>query len=125
MTRPSRICAEPGCPEYQPCPDHGVERTDDRPSASERGYGPKWSGYSKRYREEHPWCLHCERQGRKSPVAVVDHIKPVTGPTDPGFWTPANHQPLCLSCHAVKTASEGRTARHVVPAKPERRWGVA
>jgi 5-methylcytosine-specific restriction endonuclease McrA len=50
----------------------------------------------------------------------------VTGPDDPLFWMPSNHQPICNSCHRFKTASEGRTAQHKPSAKaPRGAWRMA
>jgi 5-methylcytosine-specific restriction protein A len=48
----------------------------------------------------------CEAQGRVTASEHVDHIKPVSGPGDPLFWEPTNHQALCQSCHSIKTARE-------------------
>lgn len=122
MGRPARVCAEPGCPQFEPCAVHPkTPRGDDadRPNAAARGYDARWAAYSARYRRQHPWCRTCEAEGRRGPTQIVDHIKPVTGPDDPGFWDKENHQPLCRSCHGIKTNREGRTSQ--APAPPASR----
>lgn len=126
LSRPSRVCAVPGCPEFTPCPKHGAETTEDRPGSAARGYGARWKAYSEAYRRKHPLCRPCQAQNRETPTDAVDHIQPVTGPTDPRFWARDNHQPICRSCHAIKTAQEGRTqgTKPILPANP-RRWVIA
>ena len=113
--RPPRPCAHPGCPELTKhrsgyCDQHlRVTRQQydhDRGTAKQRGYSARWAQYSKLYRIEHPLCVVCEAQGRVTVSQHVDHIKPVTGPDDPLFWEPSNHQALCQSCHSIKTAKE-------------------
>lgn len=115
MAKAQRVCATPGCPAisadpYCPaCEAKRPKRVDTRPSSTVRGYGPRWQRYAHDYRAQHPWCRQCAREGRRSRTQAVDHIRPVTGPQDPGFWEASNHQPLCRSCHAVKTQAEGQT----------------
>jgi 5-methylcytosine-specific restriction protein A len=36
----------------------------------------------------------------------TDHIVAVTGPDDPLFWDKTNWQPICHTCHSIKTAKE-------------------
>lgn len=74
-----------------------------RPNANARGYGYEWQQYSKEYRRQHPICSDCERAATE----LVDHKQPVTGPDDPLFWDPTNHQGLCWSCHSKKTRRQG------------------
>lgn len=101
---------------------------DGRPSAAQRGYDAKWTAYSAAYRLRHPSCRPCRDAGGHTPTELVDHIVPVTGPDDPLFWSETNHQPICRECHAVKTAQEGRTAKHRVTASVSdvapRKWVV-
>lgn len=89
------------------CEAHRKEgmKADDgyRPAAHLRGYDSRWSRYRSRYLRRHPLCSTCNR-----PANVVDHIRPVSGPEDPGFYDEENHQPLCTRCHAVKTAADKR-----------------
>jgi len=77
-----------------------------RLSANERGYTSRWARYSKIFRRNNPLCVDCKKRGILTPSRHVDHIKAVSGPDDPLFWDPENHQPLCESCHAHKTATE-------------------
>ena len=87
---------------------------DRRGSSSARGYGSRWQAYRRAFLLEHPLC-ECElHQGRDdAPCATdVDHIRPVTGPDDAGFWDRSNHQALAHACHSRKTAREdGRWGR--------------
>lgn len=81
----------------------------DRGSAHKRGYTSRWTNYSKLYRRNHPLCVSCLSVGKLTSVehgGHVDHILPVSGPGDPLFWEPTNHQSLCHACHSVKTARE-------------------
>ncbi|WP_085981300.1 MULTISPECIES: HNH endonuclease signature motif containing protein [unclassified Paenibacillus] len=44
-------------------------------------------------------------KGKLEPATVVDHITPHKG--DMGlFWDQGNWQPLCATCHSIKTAKE-------------------
>ena len=82
----------------------GGRRTERRPSAAKRGYGRKWRKESKAFLAEHPFCVHCEAEGRTVAATVVDHIKPHRG--DPKlFWSRRNWQGLCVMHHNRKTGS--------------------
>jgi 5-methylcytosine-specific restriction protein A len=76
-----------------------------RGSAHARGYTAAWQAYSRRYRYEHPWCVLCLKDGKQRITQQVDHISPVSGPQDPSFWDPMNHQALCTPCHSRKTVT--------------------
>jgi len=78
----------------------------ERPNAARRGYGRRWREYVSRYRRDHPLCVLCLAEEHLEPTACVDHIVPVSGPDDPLFWDEANHEALCRTCHARKTARE-------------------
>jgi shikimate kinase len=113
-------CAHPGCPAVVPasvrfCPDHakGDKRQkffDDegkKLSASQRGYGSRWTKFSKWYRTSvEPLCRECSKEGNLTPAQVVDHIEPVEGPDDPRFFDQDEVQSLCRACHNRKTALE-------------------
>ena len=117
---PRRPCRSPGCRELVQgsyCAAHErkkevvqrearIKYDNERGTAHARGYGSRWTAYSKRYRQEHPLCVVCERNGKLKLTECVDHIVPVSGPDDPLFWEPSNHQSLCGSCHSEKTAKE-------------------
>ena len=58
-----------------------------------------WTQASKRYRAKHPLCVMCERRGKITLAAVVDHILPRH--THPHlFWDEDNWQALCMGCHS-------------------------
>lgn len=76
---------------------------EDRPSAHRRGYTMTWRRYRLAYLREHPLCVRCGQ-----PASDVDHVVPVEGPDDDGFWVESNHQALCESCHSRKTMTEDR-----------------
>lgn len=79
-----------------------------RPNSTRRGYGYKWQKYARGFLSRNPFCVACESLGRDTAAECVDHIMPVTGPADPVFWTPKNHQPLCWKCHGRKTVSDNK-----------------
>lgn len=115
--RPRKACAHPGCPELigagiTYCDKHralSYKRQDElRGTASQRGYGSRWARYARIYKRANPLCRACEAQGIVTPAYVVDHIEPVTGPDDPLFWEPSNHQGLCERCHSIKRVTEDK-----------------
>jgi 5-methylcytosine-specific restriction protein A len=79
-----------------------------RKSAHERGYGARWQRYTKWFLAGHPicQCTDCTVNGTIKAATDVDHVKPVSGPDDPLFWEPTNHQAMAHDCHARKTARE-------------------
>jgi len=117
---PRKPCRKPGCKTLTLgsfCEAHTVQREtvqreqrirydNERGTATERGYNSKWARYSKQYRLENPLCAICEKAEKLVLAQCVDHIVPVTGPDDPLFWEPTNHQGLCNTCHSIKTATE-------------------
>lgn len=105
-------CTFPGCGvlgESGRCPLHRAQaraQSDARRGHSAaRGYGWRWRKYREQFLREHPLCKACELRGQLAPSTDVDHISPVSGPDDPLFWDPTNHQALCHACHSSKTAS--------------------
>src|SRR5918996_225875 len=84
-----------------------TELDRQRPSASARGYGPRWRRARAAYLARHPLCGPCREAGRLEPATVVDHRVPHRG--DPVlFWDEANWAALCKRCHDAKRAREGR-----------------
>jgi 5-methylcytosine-specific restriction protein A len=79
-----------------------------RGHSAARGYGDRWRRYRTAFlsHPENACCRHCAARGRITPATDVDHVTPITGPNDPLFWDPANHQPLCHRCHAIKTRAD-------------------
>jgi len=109
---PRRPCAQPGCPALvgrgeRYCQAHQAAQRraydDKRGSAASRGYGARWRRYRLMCLRRHPLC---QAPGCTRPAECVDHIVPVSGADDPGFWIVSNHQGLCLRCHSAKTAAE-------------------
>jgi 5-methylcytosine-specific restriction protein A len=89
-----------------------------RLSAQERGYTSRWARYSRRFRKNHPLCADCFKRGIVKVGGHVDHVVPVSGPDDPLFWEPTNHQNLCETCHSVKTARQDGGFGHKTSGKP-------
>ncbi|WP_338042346.1 HNH endonuclease [Paenibacillus alba] len=54
---------------------------------------------------KHPLCLDCLKKNRVTAATVIDHIIPHKG-NRILFWDQENWQPMCGSCHGIKTASE-------------------
>lgn len=118
--KPKHPCNFVGCPNLTNkrfCKEHEkleIQKYEQsRLSSTQRGYDKTWSRYRKAFLSRNPLCIECEKQGRLTPATDVDHIKPVTGPNDPGFWDEKNLRSLCHECHSRKHAKEGR------------RWGRA
>jgi len=80
---------------------------DTRPSASARGYGPRWRKARESYLKRHPVCVVCQAHGRLTPATVVDHIIPHKGDYQL-MWDRTNWQALCESCHNSKTMKESK-----------------
>lgn len=78
-----------------------------RPSAHQRGYTKDWARAAKVYLSENPLCRHCERLGQLTTATQVDHIRPHKGDRDL-FWDVENWQPLCHSCHSIKTNTQDK-----------------
>ena len=112
-TKPPRLCAVPGCKtptRSTRCPAHESTQATERPSARAQGYDSRWERHAKAYLAHHPLCAGCERKGRVTPAAEVDHIVPHRGDWAL-FWAPENHQPMCKRCHSAKTAREVNARR--------------
>jgi len=111
-----RPCSKPGCPELVPrgeryCEKHRGEAyayDRNRGTRTQRGYTNRWLRYSAHYLKQHPLCMcdDCKQRMVPLPSEHVDHIIPVSGPNDPLFWEPSNHQALNHACHNRKTARE-------------------
>jgi len=106
LRKPLSPCAVPGCPEPAVsggrCAAHqrAVRRqqVDDRPSASARGYGYRWSKTRAAFLRRNPECVACG-----APATDVDHILPkAQGGSDD--WS--NLRALCHSCHSKRTRAQ-------------------
>lgn len=84
-------------------------KRDRRPTAQARGYTSRWQKASKTYLASHPVCAGVLPSGAEClrPAQCVDHVRPHRGDWSL-FWDSGNWQPLCLSCHNRKTATEDR-----------------
>lgn len=93
-----------------------AKRYDERRgSSSERGYGARWQKVRKHFLKEFPLCAECERQGRLTAAAVVDHIVPHKGNKEL-FWDTRNWGPLCKTCHdRITVLYDGGFGREVRP----------
>ena len=85
-------------------PKPPVFRLHARENSDRRGYTRRWNRASKRFLAG-KFCVHCEAAGRVRLATETDHIVPHNGNLVL-FWDPENWQPLCKSCHSVKTARE-------------------
>lgn len=89
------------------CPPKMIRRTstkrgpDLRESSCKRGYGSTWRKIRLMILRGEPICRHCQQAA----ATDVDHIIPrrAGGPD-----TQDNLQPLCHSCHSIKTQKESR-----------------
>lgn len=83
--------------------DGAAHRYDDhRPGPRARGYTKRWERFRSEWLAGEPFCRTCRRPGRN-----VDHVIPHRG-AEWLFWLDGNHQTLCDSDHARKTALEAR-----------------
>jgi len=80
--------------------------TNNRPSATRRGYGETWRRYRRWYLDQHPVCKLCGKGATE-----VDHIRPLAH--GGAKYELDNLQSLCKSCHSRKTSAEktGRQPR--------------
>lgn len=110
--KPKRPCNHPMCPELTTetyCEAHRKqyvrEKDKDRPTASQRGYNARWRRARRMFLRRHPFCVHCEQEGKLTPATEVDHIVPHKGNYNL-FWDENNWRALCKPCHSRKTAIE-------------------
>ena len=69
-----------------------------------------WSRFAKGYRQRHPLCAACERQGQVVASEQVDHQIPLSVWTG-GKFDEINLQALCSTCHARKTVYERESVK--------------
>lgn len=75
-----------------------------RQNSHQRGYTREWYRKTQAYRNEHPCCEQCEKEGVVTAATVIDHKIPHRG-NQSLFWNEDNWQALCVSCHSKKTAA--------------------
>ncbi|MEW7867484.1 HNH endonuclease [Aeromonas diversa] len=112
--RIKQVCRVRGCSTLTDeasgyCESHkhnGWVRHQGGRSRHQRGYGKEWeSRRAEVLKRDRGLCQECLSKGRVTPATTVDHIIPrVQGGTDED----GNLRSLCKSCHASKTAREGR-----------------
>jgi 5-methylcytosine-specific restriction protein A len=130
--RLAQTCHVFGCPNNEPCPEHGSTAPGRRRlNAHQLGYDRAWRRFREFFFTE-LWrlrvpraglcgCRHpsapetgdseCARRGRYTPAELVDHIVPITGPADPRRLDLANLQGLCHRCHNRKRQRESIDGR--------------
>jgi 5-methylcytosine-specific restriction protein A len=107
MWRAKQKCTWPaGCKKTQQgtrCEAHKRAYEQQRGSAAKRGYGRRWSAYSKGYLALHPFCVDPYRRhpGQRVLATMTDHIKAHKG-DERLFWDENNHQALCGGCNSYK-----------------------
>ncbi len=60
----------------------------------------RWTRLSRAFRQSHPLCAECARNGRLKEAEVVDHITPF--PVCRDFFDESNLQSLCADCNIAK-----------------------
>lgn len=123
---PTTLCSHAGCNAsagadgvcrmHRPKPKHQkptqikqaepakLKRIDNRPSSAQRGYDARWRSARELYLADEPLCRNCMLQNIITGADVVDHIIPHRGDHEL-FWDQTNWQPLCYSCHSIKTTT--------------------
>ena len=73
----------------------------------------KWKRFTVSFREKNPFCIECEKNGRKVAATVTDHIKGLgfllDNKLDP--FAEEECQPLCDRCHNKKSGAEAHGGR--------------
>ena len=64
-----------------------------------------WRKYAREFKRENPLCEECMKDGKVAPTYALDHIIPHNG-NKRLFWSPRNHQGLCITHHNIKSRSE-------------------
>ena len=71
-----------------------------RERSSELYHTYRWTRLSRAFRQSHPLCAECARNGRLKAAEVVDHIVPF--PVCRDFFDEGNLQSLCSDCNIAK-----------------------
>lgn len=72
----------------------------DRPMSDPLYHSLRWTKLSRRWREQHPLCEECRRNGKIAAAECVDHIVPF--PICQDFFDESNLQSLCARCNMEK-----------------------
>ena len=107
--RPCRIGGCPGVVRYgmADCTAGHAQQVrgdDPRASAASRGYGARWRRLRVMFLREHPLCVDPYNL-HSGPVAATD-VDHIVARRDGGSDKFSNLQPLCHSCHSIKTNEE-------------------
>jgi 5-methylcytosine-specific restriction protein A len=112
-----KACTEPGCPSTTGCSadncikkKQGTHRTVQRTStgalrSSAMYHSARWRKLRKAFISKHPLCVRCLSYDIITAATDVDHVIAVVDDINLR-WRTSNMQPLCKSCHSVKTSNE-------------------
>ena len=111
-------CLECGEPTDGPrCPDHTIDRTDDKASARDRGYDTAWDRLSKRARRLQPWCTDC---GATDDLQL-DHLPQAWERKAAGLPIRLTDVEVCCgSCNRARGAARGPQTGGITPPAPPR-----
>ncbi|MCH1781747.1 HNH endonuclease [Psychrobacter glaciei] len=98
------------------------KRIDNRPSSAQRGYDARWRSARELFLADEPLCRNCMLQNIIKGADVVDHIIPHRGDHEL-FWDQTNWQPLCYSCHSIKTTTIDNKLSDYQVAQLKAGWG--
>lgn len=74
-----------------------------------------WRKFAKRFKQNNPLCVECEKKDLVVPVKVVDHIVRINA--GGAKLDEANCQSLCESCHNRKSSNESRSGGYGVKSR--------
>lgn len=87
-----------------------------RPRSADPYHTNRWTRLSRAFREEHPLCAECLRNGIVKAAEVVDHIVP--WPICGDFYDRSNLQSLCADCNRAKGNRDRATVFKDYKSKP-------
>ena len=111
---PSKVCTYPGCNKLVDrgrCEAHQLlnaakknayyKNRDKTDIARKWLYSRRYRGAAAKFKQDHPFCVECYKQGIVKPGTILDHIIPHEG-DEQLFWDVNNWQHLCNDCHEEK-----------------------
>lgn len=106
---PKSPCLVERCPNLATyrgrCSLHSKQNDRSISRAGKQTYGKKrWRLVRNAVFGDEPFCRECMKEGRETLATCVDHIIPIQDGGDK--YARSNLQPLCDSCHSVKTRQE-------------------
>lgn len=69
----------------------------------------KWRKFTKGYRNRHPLCIECAKEGRSGATTVTDHkeqYKPGAAGWDLNNLKDKDFNPMCSSCHNKRSGRQ-------------------